>query len=136
MPTGRPLPERTLALITRDLLRRRHEARKMRASLVVEALEAQRACTPSEPSRETPVETGSETVLLRAAAAFQRIADIDDALARVATSDFGRCAECGADIPYQRLKALPTATPCYSCPNPAGSAGVGGSIRSMEGSLS
>jgi RNA polymerase-binding transcription factor DksA len=98
----------------------------MRSSLVVEALEAQRTCTPSERwDSEAPIGTGSEVSFLLAAAAFQRIADIDDALARIAMNDFGQCVECGADIPYQRLRALPTATTCYACSKPARRAGGG-----------
>ena len=61
----------------------------------------------------------SEMPFLLAAAAFERLADIDDALARIATSEFGRCDACGSDIPYRRLRALPTATTCRPCSRPA-----------------
>jgi RNA polymerase-binding protein DksA len=40
---------------------------------------------------------------------------IDRALARIATGDYGRCAECGRLIPEARLEALPTAELCVPC---------------------
>ena len=40
---------------------------------------------------------------------------IDEALARIASGDYGVCAECGADIPTNRLAALPFAVRCRDC---------------------
>jgi len=40
---------------------------------------------------------------------------IDEALARIASGDYGVCAECGADIPTSRLAALPFAVRCRDC---------------------
>jgi DnaK suppressor protein len=40
---------------------------------------------------------------------------IDAALARIASGDYGVCAECGADIPTNRLAALPFAVRCRDC---------------------
>lgn len=37
------------------------------------------------------------------------------ARARLHTPDYGVCAECGVDIPYVRLEAVPAATRCASC---------------------
>jgi RNA polymerase-binding protein DksA len=41
--------------------------------------------------------------------------DIDAALARIDAGGYGRCADCGADIDYERLLAQPTATRCQRC---------------------
>ena len=40
---------------------------------------------------------------------------IDEALARIASGDYGVCAECSADIPTKRLAALPFAARCREC---------------------
>jgi len=37
------------------------------------------------------------------------------ALGRLHTPDYGVCADCGADIPYSRLNAEPSATRCIAC---------------------
>ena len=40
------------------------------------------------------------------------IAEIDEALARIAQGGYGTCAVCGAAIPEERLDAVPYATLC------------------------
>ncbi len=40
---------------------------------------------------------------------------LDQALARIATGDYGECLDCGANIPFERLVARPTAELCISC---------------------
>ena len=40
---------------------------------------------------------------------------IDVALARIASGDYGVCAECGGGIPTNRLAALPFAVRCRDC---------------------
>jgi RNA polymerase-binding transcription factor DksA len=37
------------------------------------------------------------------------------ALARIAQGTYGTCANCGADIPRERLEAQPVATRCIRC---------------------
>lgn len=41
--------------------------------------------------------------------------ELQDALQRVGTEDYGVCENCGADIPFPRLKADPQATRCVAC---------------------
>jgi RNA polymerase-binding transcription factor DksA len=66
----------------------------------------------------------------RAVAARRRLADVEDALARLAAGTFGRCEQCGAMIPEGSLAVLPEARYCAACAawpgtnNTAGSAGV------------
>lgn len=43
------------------------------------------------------------------------IRDIDTALERLATGNYGECEMCGMDIGLGRLRALPTATVCVDC---------------------
>ena len=40
---------------------------------------------------------------------------IDDALARLADGGYGRCDDCGQDIPAARLQAMPFALRCRQC---------------------
>jgi RNA polymerase-binding transcription factor DksA len=44
-----------------------------------------------------------------------RLADVDDALARAASGDYGRCADCGQPIAAERLAARPQARTCIDC---------------------
>lgn len=37
------------------------------------------------------------------------------ALARIEEGSYGRCIRCGADIPGERMEAVPTASLCISC---------------------
>lgn len=41
--------------------------------------------------------------------------EIDQALARLADGTYGYCDDCGADIPLQRLRSLPTVPMCFAC---------------------
>ncbi len=43
------------------------------------------------------------------------IEEIDAALARIASGDYGRCEVCGNFIPAARLEAMPTAVMCVAC---------------------
>jgi RNA polymerase-binding transcription factor DksA len=41
--------------------------------------------------------------------------DIDDALMRLKTPGYGRCIDCAAVIPFDRLQQLPQALRCVEC---------------------
>lgn len=41
--------------------------------------------------------------------------EIDAALARMDEGIYGKCENCGQEIPFERLEARPTATLCVSC---------------------
>jgi RNA polymerase-binding transcription factor DksA len=45
----------------------------------------------------------------------QTLAEIVDALGRIARGTFGRCEECAGDIGRERLRALPQARHCFRC---------------------
>jgi DnaK suppressor protein len=51
--------------------------------------------------------------------AARRLADrarrLQAALARVERGEYGICEECGEEIAYQRLSALPDAVTCLGC---------------------
>jgi DnaK suppressor protein len=41
--------------------------------------------------------------------------DIEGALDRLENGTYGRCADCGAEIPAARLRAMPSADRCREC---------------------
>lgn len=50
-----------------------------------------------------------------AAAASERLAEVDRALARLDAGTYGTCASCGRPVPPARLEVRPTATTCVDC---------------------
>ncbi|MFC7373155.1 TraR/DksA C4-type zinc finger protein [Fictibacillus iocasae] len=47
----------------------------------------------------------------------KELSDIDQALKRIESGNYGLCAECGADIPKERLEALPATPYCLDHAN-------------------
>ena len=48
-------------------------------------------------------------------ASRSRQAGLEYALKRIDDADFGYCADCGEEIPFARLLAMPEATLCVDC---------------------
>lgn len=59
------------------------------------------------------VERLSTTATARALSAS--LAEIDEALERIADGTYGTCRECGRPIPPERLEALPATSQCVEC---------------------
>jgi len=57
----------------------------------------------------------TEALLRRAVAARRRLADVEEALGRLAAGRFGRCESCGAAIPAGLLAAVPETRYCPRC---------------------
>lgn len=105
----------------RDRLRDDRQTRQM----VVAALEAEiRNHLSRGEAGELPIEGygTSETASIELdrardqhAHAVARLADIDAAVARLRSGEYGRCERCGGPIGRERLEALPTATRCVKC---------------------
>jgi len=47
----------------------------------------------------------------------EHLADIDEALEKIDSNEYGICDFCGKEIGYERLLALPTAKLCIECQN-------------------
>ena len=45
----------------------------------------------------------------------QKIKEIDAALTRMETGNYGKCQKCGREIGLDRLRALPATTLCINC---------------------
>lgn len=45
----------------------------------------------------------------------QELGAVSDALRRLTSAEYGRCRDCSADIPFDRLKIEPWALRCVAC---------------------
>jgi RNA polymerase-binding transcription factor DksA len=57
----------------------------------------------------------AQTLLRRAVAARRKLEDVEEALARLAAGSFGRCEQCGSEIPPGLLALIPEARYCPRC---------------------
>jgi len=62
-----------------------------------------------------PVQRETRRMLHRAVAARQRLADVEEALGRLATGRFGHCEVCGSEIGTGMLSVAPEARYCDEC---------------------
>lgn len=46
---------------------------------------------------------------------LRELGAVSDALRRLGDADFGVCADCGTDIPFERLRIEPWARRCVAC---------------------
>lgn len=46
---------------------------------------------------------------------INEVREIEATYKRIAAGDYGNCVDCGADIPFTRLRVYPTAVRCVSC---------------------
>jgi DnaK suppressor protein len=68
---------------------------------------------------ETPIDAAREEVTLTLRrAALVALADLDSALARMRAGRYGRCVQCDATIPLERLEILPAVALCMACQRP------------------
>jgi RNA polymerase-binding protein DksA len=45
----------------------------------------------------------------------KQLKEIEEALERIEAGTYGKCENCGADIPLDRLRAYPAAKTCLNC---------------------
>ncbi|MFM9124633.1 MAG: TraR/DksA family transcriptional regulator [Actinomycetota bacterium] len=43
------------------------------------------------------------------------LAEVEEALGRIDAGTYGRCVDCGGEIPPKRLAALPASARCVEC---------------------
>jgi RNA polymerase-binding transcription factor DksA len=71
----------------------------------------------------------TQALLRRAVAARRKLADLEDALGRLAAGRFGSCEQCDAPIPAGLLAAVPETRYCPRCdPEAARSLAVAGRV--------
>jgi hypothetical protein len=67
-----------------------------------------------------PIASNPDPVAMsRTATLLHTIAEIDDALSRIAAGTYGLCVHCGGAIPEERLEFRPFAPNCVTCRQPA-----------------
>lgn len=59
----------------------------------------------------------------RSESEHKQLRDVDEALARIESGDYGVCENCGEPIDGKRLEAIPEATLCIVCADPGVSRG-------------
>jgi RNA polymerase-binding transcription factor DksA len=62
-------------------------------------------------------------LLRRAVQARRKLADVEDALARLAAGRFGSCEQCGSPVQAGLLTAVPETRYCARCDAPSGVSG-------------
>ena len=112
--TARILPVRTRGPHWRALLEARWRARLQEVTELSLAYHgAETAALDGGDAMEGSQE--AQRLLSRAVAARQKLADIDEALARLATGTFGYCEQCLAAIPAGLLAVIPERRYCPDC---------------------
>ena len=64
---------------------------------------------------ESVVRMVTDLHLQEAGRDLDELRDIDAALQRIESDDYGTCEQCGNDIGYPRLEVQPTAVRCIDC---------------------
>ena len=74
------------------------------------------------------------SLLRRVSVARRKLADVEEALGRLAAGTFGSCEQCGSPIPAALLTAVPETRYCPRCdaPSPEPEAGPSG-VRPLAG---
>jgi DnaK suppressor protein len=103
-----------------DLEVRRDEAVRQAAALAADLtalFEASRSSNADDEHDPEGATIAFERAQLTATldATRRRIADLDDALGRLAAGTYGVCERCGQPIPAERLAARPSARRCVPC---------------------
>jgi RNA polymerase-binding transcription factor DksA len=75
-------------------------------------------------------EPRARRLLGRAVAARRKLADIEEALGRLAAGHYGRCEQCESPIGSALLVAVPETRYCPRCAAESGMAGTGGAAAS------
>jgi len=99
----------------------RHMLLQRREELLAELRTDMKAVhSPDKPRSADPTDQASDAAdgalsMALAQTESDELAQIETALARIETGDFGICEECGQSIPAERLKVLPYAVTCIDC---------------------
>jgi RNA polymerase-binding transcription factor len=73
------------------------------------------AALPVAASPDLATAPEAQALLRRTVTARRRLADVEEALSRLAAGEFGRCEQCGAQIPDGLLATAPEIRYCARC---------------------
>jgi len=99
----------------RALLEARWQARLRELTELSLAYHVAVAARPAAASPDLPAASETQALLRRTVTARRRLADVEEALSRLAAGAFGRCEQCGAQIPDGLLATAPEIRYCARC---------------------
>ena len=99
----------------RALLEARWQARLRELTELSLAYHVAVAARPAVASPDRPAAPETQALLRRTVTARRRLADVEEALSRLAAGAFGRCEQCGAQIPDGLLVTAPEIRYCARC---------------------
>jgi RNA polymerase-binding transcription factor DksA len=110
-----PLPPSSLST---EQFRRLHDLLvaqwQDRVALIIElSLRLHDASQPAENSAAT------SRAVRELAEAHRALADTESAIERLQRREYGHCAACAAEVPFERLEAAPETAVCPRCASPA-----------------
>jgi DnaK suppressor protein len=94
-----------------DLKRRLREHRRFRRKQLRDLLDSPKPSTPQEHCTAARIEVRAELI----AGAVQVLSDIEVALIRIDTGQYGVCQTCGGAIGTERLRIVPYTRYCARC---------------------
>jgi len=103
------------ALLEAELVRRHHELQAQAAAEGASRVEQAAELLRDDPDAPREHEGDREVALERADRLLVEERELGDALLRLRAGEYGDCADCGATIPFDRLKAQPSARRCVAC---------------------
>jgi len=99
----------------RALLEARWQARLRELTELSLAYHVAAAALPATASPDLSAAPETQALLRRTVTARRRLADVEEALSRLAAGAFGRCEQCGAQIPDGLLATAPEIRYCARC---------------------
>lgn len=99
----------------RALLEARWQARLRELTELSLAYHVAVAALPPAASPDLSAAPETQVLLRRTVTARRRLADVEEALSRLAAGEFGRCEQCGAQIPDGLLATAPEIRYCARC---------------------
>ncbi len=99
----------------RALLEARWQARLREVTELSLAYHVAAAAAPDSPGNAGAAQPEVQVLLRRAVTARRKLADVEEALSRLAAGEFGRCEQCGAQIPDGLLATAPEIRYCARC---------------------
>ena len=99
----------------RALLEARWQARLRELTELSLAYHVAVAARPPAASPDLSAAPETQALLRRTVTARRRLADVEEALSRLAAGAFGRCEQCGAQIPDGLLATTPEIRYCARC---------------------
>jgi len=104
-----PLTAGQRALLEAALVQRQHQLDR-------QIEEQQQGLSRADHAREVLQREGErELGMALADRELQELGAVSTALRRLDSGSYGRCSDCDADIPFDRLKAEPWALRCVAC---------------------